>query len=43
MTTQEFIDAMDNYELEAEFAQFQYDNYPDHVTVDDFADHMIDE
>jgi hypothetical protein len=43
MTNDEFNKAWNNYELDDAFAQFKFDNYPDKVTLEDFAEYMVTE
>lgn len=42
MTKEEFYAAWNNNELDLDYSQFQYDNYPDPVTFEDFEDFMVD-
>lgn len=43
MTETEFNTRWENYELELEYSQYCSDNYPDRVTFEQFAEHMITE
>lgn len=43
MTKQEFDKAWNNYELDADFSQFQFDNYPDNATLEHFEEYMVTE
>ena len=43
MTKEEFDKAWNNYELDDEFAQFRYDNFPDDFNLELFEEYMVTE